>query len=68
MTDHKAWYFSRTIWASLVTIGSAAAGAIGLPVGEAEGAELTDWLLNALTAASGLIAILGRISAKDRIG
>ena len=32
MTDTKPWYLSRTIWASLITIVTAAAGIFGVPV------------------------------------
>lgn len=68
MEDSKPWYLSRTIWASLVTIGCAAAGILGVPVGDEEGAQLTEAILSAVTAVSGLVAIFGRLAAKDRIG
>lgn len=68
MDDSKPWYFSRTIWASLVTIGCAAAGAAGLSVTSADGGALTDAILNAVVAGSGLIAIFGRLAATTRIG
>lgn len=64
----KPWYFSRTIWASIITVVTGAAGVSGLPVEATHGALLTDTLLQGVSAISGLIAILGRLSAKDRIG
>jgi hypothetical protein len=68
MTESKPWYLSRTIWASLITIVTAAAGIFGVPVTGIDNAALTDTLLQAIAAISGLVAIFGRMRAKDRIG
>ncbi|MEO5322184.1 hypothetical protein PV773_02565 [Mesorhizobium sp. CC13] len=68
MTDVKPWYLSRTIWASVVTLLVGVAGVVGLPVGGVDNAALTDTLLQAITAISGLVALLGRLSARERIG
>jgi hypothetical protein len=68
MTDSKPWYLSRTIWASLVTMATAAAGILGVPVAGIDNAALTDTLLQAITAVSGLVAIFGRLGAQSRIG
>lgn len=68
MTTSKPWYLSKTIWASLVTIATATAGLTGVPVGAIDNAALTETLIQAITAISGLIAIFGRLSAKEQIG
>ena len=68
MTDSKPWYLSRTIWASLITIVTAAAGIVGVPVADVDNAALADTLLQAITAISGLVAIFGRLGANSRIG
>ena len=68
MTDSKPWYLSRTIWASLITIVTAAAGILGVPVAGIDNSALTDTLLQAITAISGLVAIFGRLGAERRIG
>lgn len=68
MTDSKPWYLSRTIWASLITIVTAAAGIVGVPVAGLDNVALTDTLLQAITAISGLVAIFGRLGANSRIG
>ena len=67
MTSSKPWYLSRTIWASVVTILTGGAGLVGLPLGGIDSTALTDTILQAITAVSGLIAIRGRVSAKERI-
>lgn len=68
MTDTKPWYLSRTIWASLVTIATALAGLIGLPIAGIDNTALTDAILQTVAAISGLVAIVGRIEASRRIG
>lgn len=68
MTASKPWYLSRTIWASIITVLTGAAGVTGLPLDGLDDSALTDTLLQAVSAISGLIAIFGRLSAKHRIG
>lgn len=68
MNTEKPWYLSRTIWASLITVATAVAGLTGLPVDGIDNAALTETLLQAITAIAGIVAVLGRISARDRIG
>ncbi|NGO53631.1 hypothetical protein [Allomesorhizobium camelthorni] len=68
MTASKPWYLSRTIWASLVTILTAAMGLMGMSGVGIDDAALTDAVLQAVTALAGVIALFGRLSATDRIG
>lgn len=68
MNETKPWYLSRTIWASLITVATALAGILGLPVEGLDNSALTDTLLQAVAAIAGLVAILGRLSARNRIG
>lgn len=68
MKDTKPWYQSRTILASMVTIAVAVAGMAGLPVGVSDGSALAESLVEGIAAISGVVAILGRLSARHRIG
>lgn len=68
MTGSKPWYLSRTIWASIVAVLAGAASLTGLPLDGLDNSALTDTLLQAIAAISGLVAIFGRLSAKHRIG
>ena len=68
MEAAKPWYLSRTIWASLVTIVTATAGLIGVPVAGIDNVALTDTILQAVSALAGLVAIFGRLSATNKIG
>ncbi|PSJ61333.1 hypothetical protein [Pseudaminobacter soli (ex Li et al. 2025)] len=68
MTTNKPWFLSRTIWAALITILAALAGLAGLSIDEADQGLLTDAVLQAITAVAGVVVIIGRLAAKDRIG
>lgn len=68
MLNLKPWYMSRTIWASAVTMLLGMAGLTGMPVDGVDNVALTDTVLQAITALSGLVAIFGRLAAKERIG
>jgi len=67
MNDTKPWYLSRTIWASIVTVLTGAAGLFGLPMVGIDTGALTETILQLVTAISGLIAIFGRLSATNKI-
>lgn len=68
MDPVKPWYRSRTIWASLVTVAAALAALAGFPLGEADQAMLTETILQTVAAVGGLVALVGRLVAKSRIG
>ncbi|WP_367715355.1 hypothetical protein AB2N04_15460 [Nitratireductor sp. GISD-1A_MAKvit] len=67
MNATKPWYLSRTIWASMVTIVAASASMLGYPVGDVDSSAISEGLLEAITAISGLIALFGRVRARSRI-
>lgn len=68
MEIFKPWYLSRTIWASAVAVVATLAGAVGFPIDSSDVAALPDAVLQAIAAVAGVVAILGRIGARDRIG
>ena len=67
MIRSKPRYLSRTIWASVVTIAATAASMLGYPVGEIDSSAVSEGLLQAITAISGLVAIFGRVHARSTI-
>ena len=68
MHDIKPWWQSRTLWGAIVTIASAALGLAGLDLGDADREALIELLTSLGAALGGVIAIVGRITAKNRIG
>lgn len=68
MFDTKPWWQSKTLWGSIVTLGSAALGLAGLEIGEADREGLIELLSSLGAALGGIVAIVGRISARRRIG
>jgi len=68
MHDIKPWWQSRTLWGAIVTIASAGLGLAGLDLGDADREALIELLTSLGAALGGVIAIVGRITAKNRIG
>ena len=68
MTDIKPWWQSKTLWGAIVTVASVALGLAGLELGEADAEALTGLLTSLGAALGGIIAIVGRLKAKSRIG
>ncbi len=67
MGQHKPWYLSRTIWASLVVVLLAGAEVAGYPIGQGDGDLLVVGIMQLVTAGAGILAIVGRVAAKSRI-
>lgn len=68
MEIFKPWYLSRTIWASGVAVIATLANAVGFQLEATDVAALPDAILQAVAAVAGVIAIIGRFSARSRIG
>lgn len=65
--DLKAWYQSRTVWGALIAIAASLANAAGIEVTSGDGAELAELIVAAVGTAGGLVALIGRISARRRV-
>lgn len=68
MNDIKPWWQSKTLWGAIVTIASAGLGLAGLDLGNGDREALIELLTSLGAALGGVIAIFGRITAKNRIG
>ncbi|MEF2073839.1 hypothetical protein [Consotaella aegiceratis] len=66
--DAKKWYESKTIWGSLVVLGSCVLGLFGHEIDAASGEALTVALTNGAAAVGAVVAIVGRLSARTTIG
>jgi hypothetical protein len=67
MDTIKPWYTSRTVWASLVTVGTSLAGLLGVSTSGIDGSALTDTLLQAVSGVAGIAAIVSRIGATTKL-
>ncbi|MEI4482322.1 MULTISPECIES: hypothetical protein [unclassified Phyllobacterium] len=67
MTNEKSWFASKTIWASIVTIGLSCSGFFNGSLEGADHASLAETIVQFLTAISGVVALFGRISATTLI-
>lgn len=68
MIDMKTWYQSKTVWGALLTIGASFVKAAGYDVSPADQVDLADRVTTIITAAGGLLALYGRLSASKRLG
>ncbi|AJY47225.1 hypothetical protein [Martelella endophytica] len=60
----KKWYLSKTVWGALLAVAAPLLQYAGLHLDEGAQGELADSIIAILGAAGGLLAIIGRISAK----
>lgn len=67
MSESKPWYFSKTIWASLIAVAGAVLSAIGFDLDENVQADLTDIAIQFVTVTASIAAIFGRLAAQTRI-
>ena len=67
MNDVKAWYRSRTVWGALIAILASLANGAGVDVTTGDEAELAYLVVAAVGVIGGLVALVGRISARRRV-
>jgi len=65
MEDTKPWYFSRTVWGALIAIAASIGSAFGIMLGVVEQATLTDAILQIVGAVGAVVALYGRLSARQ---
>jgi hypothetical protein len=68
MDSLKPWYYSKTVWASMITIAASLGSMAGVPLTGLDPSTTADALLQAVTAVSGVIALFGRLTATSRLG
>jgi hypothetical protein len=66
MTDTKAWWASKTVWATLIMLVGVSLRSIGIDIGPFEG-EITDTALTVVTVLAGALGLWGRITATSLI-
>ena len=72
MNEKKAWWESKTIWGSVITVIAVVSGVFGVHIDEQTKAILVD-NMTALVSAGGaiigaILGIYGRVKAEKKIG
>lgn len=68
LAGDKPWFKSRGVWGAVITLVAAIAGMIGLEISAEEKAELVETLPLIAATVGGLLALVGRVWARSRIG
>ncbi|MAY60931.1 MAG: hypothetical protein CML29_01855 [Rhizobiales bacterium] len=68
MNETKAWYQSKSVWGSIITIASMVATVAGSPIAPADQQSLITLTTTAAGSVGAIIALVGRLVAKNRIG
>jgi len=67
MSDSKPWYYSKTIWASLIAVVATIGSAFGMNVDEATQSQLAENAVQLVAIAASLLAVFGRLTATSEI-
>jgi len=70
MEESKAWWKSKTVWASAVTLITGALVAFGLISEDAQSAivaQVPEYIIGLVTIGSGALALIGRVTAKTKL-
>lgn len=68
MTDWKTVLASKTVWAGIVTILASLVGLMGYTIAADDQANLATLATQAVTVVSGIVTIIGRVTATKRLG
>jgi hypothetical protein len=66
--DSKNWWASKGVWGGIMAVLAAIAGVFGLKFGVDLQEQTVTFITQIMGAAGGLLAIWGRVSAKQPIG
>lgn len=68
LQDEKPWYLSRGVWGAIVALIGLAAGMAGFTLGEEDRNALGELLAQLAATLGALVALIGRVAARRRIG
>lgn len=63
----KNWWESKIIWSGVVTVAASVAGFFGIVVGQEVQADLANAVFSAVTAGTGIVTIISRITTTTKI-
>lgn len=68
LSGNKKWYLSRGVIGSIIAFLAVVAGFFGISITEGTQVELTDAVFGIIGSIGALLALIGRIKAKENIG
>ncbi|PWW02223.1 hypothetical protein DFR52_102891 [Hoeflea marina] len=68
MNEIKPWYQSKAVWGALIAVAASAVRVGGIELGLEDQGQLADAAVSLAGTIGGLLALYGRVSAKNRIG
>jgi len=66
MTDTKAWWASKTVWATLIMLLSVALRGTGIDLGPFAD-QISSMILEVITVAAAVVGLWGRITASKKL-
>lgn len=67
MDDAKKWYLSKTVWGALLAVAAPLLQLAGIYLDEGMQSELAASITTIAGAAGGVLALIGRISARSAL-
>ena len=68
MIEEKPWYLSKTIWGALIAVAASVLGVGGVDFDLGAQAQLAEALVQLAGASGAILAIYGRLTAREVIG
>jgi len=66
--DNKAWWQSKTIWGSFITLIAVGLSLGGIVITHEEQEYITEAILVVITGIGGILSLVGRLRAEKKIG
>lgn len=67
METSKKWYLSKSVWGSIIMIVALIAQNFGLEIDQADQSAIVDYIYEIIMACGALLALFGRLKAKDKL-
>ncbi|MEM8749423.1 MAG: hypothetical protein AAGF28_03935 [Pseudomonadota bacterium] len=67
MPNYKPWYFSKSIWGSLIAVAAGLTAAFGVEIDDESQSLLLEAIMQLIAVGGSLFAIFGRLTAQSQI-
>jgi uncharacterized membrane protein len=66
--ENKSWYASKGVWGGILAVAASVAGIFGFTFGVELQEQVVSYITQLIGVIGGLLAIFGRVTAKQPIG